>query len=318
MKKRPLYFDCDPGVDDALALAYLLNSSEVSLVGIGTICGNVDVEHTTENALRLLALAGRQDVPVTMGERCYLTREYTHRAVQIHGANGIGDVELPPSDLAPTGESAAEMILHLSDEYEGELEICAVGPLTNLARALDLDPSLPQRVKQVVVMGGAALVPGNVSPVAEANIFCDPEAASAVVRAPWDVTLVGLDVTLENVMEESHREQLLASDQPLVGALGRILDVYYDFYQPQFGRRCSPLHDPLAAAIAVGTVKVVDSPWVNVIVDDTEGPGRGQTIADLRGQRLGPIDQEGAHVRMVLKTDRPFADHLVARILGRE
>lgn len=314
MMKHPLYVDCDPDVDDALALAYLLNSPEASLLGIGTICGNVDVEQASGNALRLLALAGRAEVPLAVGESRYLKREYAHRATRVHGANGLGNVELPAADLAPTGESAVEMILRLSHEYEGELKICALGPLTNIARALEADPHLAQRVKRVVAMGGAALVPGNVTPVAEANIFCDPQAARLVIRAPWEVTLIGLDVTLENVLEESHRERLLASDRPFARSLGRILDLYYDFYRPQFGRRCAPLHDLLAAAIAIGTVRALDSPWVEVKVDDTEGPGRGQTIADLRGSRLGQEDQEGAHVRMVLDTDRPLADHLIGRI----
>lgn len=214
MMKHLLYIDCDPGIDDALALAYLLNSPEASLLGIGTICGNVDVEQASENALRLLALADRSDVPLATGESRYLAGEYGHRATRVHGANGLGDVELPAADLTPAEESAVEMILRLSREYECELEICALGPLTNLARALEADPQLAQRVKRVVAMGGAALVPGNVTPVAEANIFCDPEAARLVLRAPWEVTLVGLDVTLENVLEESHRDRLLASERP--------------------------------------------------------------------------------------------------------
>lgn len=165
-------------------------------------------------------------------------------------------------------------------------------------------------------MGGAALVPGNASPVGEANIWNDPEAAAIVTKAGWPVTLVGLDVTLENVLEESHRARLLTSDKPLARAIGQILDLYFDFYLPQYGRRCSALHDPLAAAIGVGSITPVDSPWIDVMIDDSSGPGRGQTIADLRGQRLGAVDAPGATVRMVLDTDRKLQDLLVERLTG--
>ena len=132
-------------------------------------------------------------------------------------------------------ESAAEMIVRLSREHEGRLEIISVGPMTNLALALRLDPDLPTRVEQVTSMGGAALVPGNASPVGEANVWNDPEAAAQVVDAAWPVTLVGLDVTLENILEESHRAQLVASERPLARTIGEILDFYFEFYLPQYG-----------------------------------------------------------------------------------
>ncbi len=313
---RPVYYDCHTGIDDSMGLAYLLGSPEIHLVGIGTVSGNTEASQAAENTLRLLWLAGQTDIPVAIGATHFLTRKYGGAPTEIHGDNGIGNRDLPKVNATPVTESAAEMIVRLAKEQAGELEVITVGPMTNLALALQLDPDLPGRIKQVTSMGGAALVPGNASPVGEANVWNDPEAAAAVVAAPWPVTFVPLDVTLEKILEESHRAQLLASEQPLARAIGEILDYYFNFYLAQYGRRCSALHDPLAAAIGVGTVVPVNSPWVDVEIDATDGPGRGQTIADLRGQRLGPVDQPGAHVRMVLATNRKLPDLLVERLTG--
>ena len=216
--------------------------------------------------------------------------------------------------LAAGDESAAELILRLSREHNGSLEIITIGPTTNIALALRLDPHLAERVSQVTVMGGVALAPGNIGPVSEANVHNDPEAASILISAPWPVTLVPLDVTLENTLEEEDRDALLTASEPLTRAVGEILDHYYDFYVGLYGRRSSALHDPLAAAIAVGGVTATVAPAVNVVVDTTDGPGRGQTICDLRGQRLGARDMDDATARVVLDTDQPLAPHLVARL----
>jgi purine nucleosidase len=208
------------------------------------------------------------------------------------------------------------MLVRLAHEHAGELEVVAVGPLTNLAAALRLDPGITTLVGNVTIMGGAALVPGNVTPSAEANIWNDPEAAAEVFAAPWPITLVPLDVTLENSLQEAERQQLLDSANPLNNALGRALDLYFDYYVSVYGERSCALHDPLAAALAVGVVHATNAPAVQAVVDDTQGPGRGRTICDLRGQRQGPVDQPGAHIRVVLDTDRPLGPHLMERLLN--
>ena len=313
---RPFYFDCDTGVDDSLALAYLVGSPEIDLVGVGTVSGNVSSAQAARNTLDLLELAGRGDVPVAVGAADHLTRPFEGGVPQIHGRNGLGNVAVPEAAAGPIDGTAAELLIALARQYPGELSVVAVGPLTNLALALDLEPDLATLVKDVTVMGGAALAPGNITPVAEANIGNDPEAAARVFEADWPITLVPLDVTMENVFEEEHRAALLASPAPLPNALGQILDLYFDFYTTTYGRRSSALHDPLAAAIAVGGIIPVNAPRVSVVIDATDGPGRGQTICDLRDQRLGPVDQPGARCRVVLSTDRPLADHLVERILA--
>ncbi|WP_308116547.1 nucleoside hydrolase [Leifsonia poae] len=288
---RPVYFDCDTGIDDSLALAYLLASPEIELVGIGTVSGNVSAEQAADNTLRLLALAGREDIPVAVGAHDFLAAEFDGGATHVHGDNGIGGVELPEAAARPVEEDAAHFLVRLAREHSGRLTVIAVGPATNLAVALALDPALPTRVAEVVMMGGAALVPGNVTPVAEANIWNDPEAAAELVAAPWPVTLVPLDVTMENVFEEADRQRLLGSELPLARAVGAMLDFYFDFYVDVYGHRSCALHDPLAAAIAVGGVRPTVAPEVDVVVDATGGPGRGQTICDLRGQRSGAADQ---------------------------
>lgn len=311
----PLYLDCDTGVDDSLALAYLLASPEIDLVGVGSVHGNVDASQGAVNTLDLLALAGRDDVPVAVGARDPLAGAFDGGVPHIHGRNGVGDVALPASGRAPAAESAVELLLRLSHEHEGSLRVVAVGPLTNLALALRADPALPERVLDVTVMGGAALHPGNVSPVGEANIANDPEAAAEVLGADWDVTLVPLDVTMANLLEETDRKALLEAGTALAPWLGEVLDLYFGFHVPTFGRRCSALHDPLAAAIAVGGVSPTLAPRVPVVIDATDGPGRGQTVCDLRGLYAGYPDVPGARTRVVLATDGPLAPHLLERLL---
>ncbi|MDR6866527.1 purine nucleosidase [Microbacterium resistens] len=313
---RPLYFDCDTGIDDALALAYLLASPEIVLAGIGTVSGNTDARQAARNTLGILDLAGREDVPVSVGSHDFLARPYDGGAPYVHGSNGVGEVSLPEPARPVADGTAADLLIRLSHEHAGALEVLAVGPLTNLAAALAQDPTLADRIAGVTIMGGAALAAGNITPVAEANIANDPEAAAAVLAAPWPVTLVPLDVTMENVFETEHRDRLLASDSPVASAVGEMLDFYMDFYTNSYGRRCSALHDPLAAAIAVGSITPVNAPAVPVVVDVTDGPGRGQTVCDLRGQRRGAFDHPGATVRVVLATDRPLADHLADRVAG--
>ena len=311
---RTVYLDCDTGIDDSLALSYLLACPNTELVGVGTVSGNVSAAQGARNTLDLLDLAGRPDIPVAIGAHDPLARPFDGGVPHIHGANGVGNIELPASPADPAESSAAEMLVALSHEYSGDLSIVTVGPLTNIAHALQLDPTLPSRIRDITIMGGAALVPGNVSPVAEANIWNDPEAAAQTFAAAWNVTLVPLDVTLENILEESHRMELEDAPHPLPRALARIVDFYFDFYVDFYGRRSSALHDPLAAAIAAGGVSPTVAPRVHITVDTTMGPGRGQTICDLRGQRLGPVNQPGANCRVVLATDKPLAPLLVQRL----
>ncbi|MEN2738760.1 nucleoside hydrolase [Microbacterium sp. X-17] len=311
----PVYLDCDTGVDDALALAYLLARSGVEVVGVGTVSGNTSAEQAARNTLDLLGIAGRTSIPVAIGAHDHLAQPFAGGATRVHGANGIGGVELPRADAEPDARSAVELLLDLSRWYPGRLRIIAVGPLTNIALALRADPTLTQRVTEITVMGGAALVPGNVTPVAEANVFCDPEAAAAVFEADWDVVIVPLDVTHEHVLDEPGREALLHAEDPLARVIGGILDHYFDFYTGLYGMRASALHDPLAAAIAVGGVHPTRALRVPVVVDTTDGPGRGQTIVDLRGQRLAPRHHEGVRTTVVLETATPLAPHLLATLL---
>lgn len=314
--RQPFYLDCDTGIDDAMALAYLLASEQVQLLGVGTVSGNISAEVGAKNTLDLLALAGRSDIPVALGAHDFLAAPFTGGATHVHGDNGIGGVVLPASTSEPVEESAAEMIVRLAHECAGELHLLAIGPLTNLALALQLEPNLPALVASVTVMGGAALVPGNVTRVAEANIHNDPEAAAIVLGAEWFVTLVPLDATMESLIEATDRDILEASDLPVAKAIGAMLDTYFDFYVGSFGRRTSALHDPLAAAIAVGDVRLGVAPVVHVEVDTTNGPGRGQTICELRGRFLGHPEQPGARCRVVLSIDDEFTPKLMTAILS--
>jgi purine nucleosidase len=300
-----LYFDCDTGVDDAIALAMLLATPGVQIAGIGTVSGNTSARQAATNTLGLLELAGRDDVPVAVGARDPLAGTYGSGAEVVHGDNGIGGVRLPVPGRSPVAESAPEMLVRLARAHPGELHVLATGPCTNLALALRAEPRLPELVANVTVMGGAVRVPGNVTAFAEANIANDPEAAAAVVAAGRPVTLVPLDVTMNHRFDLADQDVLLAGT-PLQRALGEMLAGYFDWYEPLLGRRESPLHDPLAAGIATGVLTLGDAPVVGLRVDAGDGPERGRTAEDPAAP---------APARVVFSLAAPAAPVIMAALL---
>ncbi len=210
-KKIPLLIDTDPGVDDALALLMAFADERHDVIGLTVAAGNVGLDYTVRNALKLCEVAGRDDVPVFAGTPDPLVYP-AEDAAHVHGRDGFGDVDLAPSARKVEAEHAALAILRLSHTHAGELTLVALGPLTNIALALKLDPSLPQRVKRFLVMGGAINGHGNITPVAEFNIAFDPEAAHIVFTAFPHTEVADWEATIAHGLMHRDVEQWLAAD----------------------------------------------------------------------------------------------------------
>ncbi|WP_405218673.1 nucleoside hydrolase [Agrococcus sp. Ld7] len=302
--------DVDTGIDDALAIFTAALSNSIDLVGCTVTWGNVDVEQGARNTSEVLQLAGHGDVPIAVGAAGPRNGAPAIFSPQVHGDDGLGGCADTAHVPTLASESAVELMLRLSHEHAGSLEIVAVGPLTNLAAALDADPTLPERIRQVTIMGGAALAPGNVSETAEANIWHDPEAAQMVFDAPWETTMVGLDVTMTSLITDEHRARLAAG-----GAIGRfsaaILDYYLRFYEGYTGERASGNHDALALAVATGLVRTTLSPLVDVTVDCSEGDSRGRTVTTLEGQWGMWPERDGDRHRVVMEVEPGFEERMV-------
>ena len=210
-KKIPLLIDTDPGVDDALALLMAFADERHEVIGLTVAAGNVGLEYTVRNALKLCEVAGREDVPVFAGTPDPLVYP-AEDAAHVHGRDGFGDVDLPHAACQVQAEHAALAILRLSHQYAGELLLVALGPLTNIALALKLDPTLPQRVKRFLVMGGAINGHGNITPVAEFNIAFDPEAAHIVFTSFPHIEVADWEATIAHGMLHRSVETWLAAD----------------------------------------------------------------------------------------------------------
>ncbi|APE32274.1 nucleoside hydrolase [Halomonas aestuarii] len=244
---HPIIFDTDPGVDDAQAIAIALRHPEIDLLGLTTTYGNVDVETATHNALLLSELAGRE-IPVAQGAAGPMVKDRHPPPAHIHGANGLGDIALPPVKGKAEAVSAPQFIVDTVNARPGEVTLVAVGPVGNLAAALQLDPGIIDRVKRVVIMGGSIREGGNVTPVAEANMFNDPDAAARVLTAGWPLTLVGLDVTHRCVLTDAHMTRIEAGQGELGKVLAGSFAFYRDFYREFLGiDGCCP-HDSCALA----------------------------------------------------------------------
>jgi len=291
MAKRaiPVVIDCDPGVDDALALALALVSPELEVLAVTTVHGNVPGAWAFRNARRALAYfrshssAAKPLPPVHRGAASPLRGGRVDRseALAIHGADGLGELfsggRRPPRLGKAPHETAERLIAALARRLGRDLTIVALGPLTNLGRAWRRDPDALAGVGRIVVMGGTAQMPGNVTAAAEFNLHCDPEAAAAVLRSGAPVTLVGLDVTRRALLPA----RALFGGGPFRRALRDLTRTYVAYARRRRGEEGVTLHDPLALAAAIepGLLRCERRP---VAVECGEGPARGMTVVDLR------------------------------------
>jgi inosine-uridine nucleoside N-ribohydrolase len=269
--------DCDPGQDDAIALLLALASPELDVRGVTTVAGNQTLERTTTNALRVLELAGRGDIPVAAGADRPLEGELV-TAADAHGETGLDGPDLPPPHLEPLDEHAVDF---LGKRVEGTTLI-ALGPLTNVALLLERRAERPERL---VLMGGA-IAEGNMTPSAEFNIWVDPEAAHRVFSSGLDVTMVGLDVTNRAVLTAEHAARL--REAGAVGAaVAAMLDFYLGFYLAAYDHGGAPIHDAVAVAHVLhpGLLKTLER---HVEIDHGPGLCRGRTVVDMRRRTVLP------------------------------
>jgi purine nucleosidase len=308
-----LLIDTDPGIDDALAMLLALRSPEANVRGITTVHGNVPVERGTHNALRVLDLAGRSDVPVAAGAAVPLLREL-RTAELVHGSDGLADLVTTEVDVDSQPVAGPEFLVRTVTEAAEPPTIVTLGPLTNLAIALAFAPQLAERIAQVVVMGGAVRSEGNATPAAEFNILCDPEAAAIVLRSGVPLTLVPLDVTMRAIFPGDWSERLEGSEDPVerfAGGLGvHVTRIYRQYY----GIDGFALHDPLAMAVAIDP-SLVQTRELWVTVDTGQGITAGKTFADFWGIPE-PWGEPNARVALEVDAER-FLRFFCERMFGR-
>ena len=266
----PIIFDCDPGHDDAIALLLALASPEVELLGVTTVHGNQTLEKTTENALRVLELVGRTDVPVARGADRPLERTLAV-AAHVHGESGLDGPELPAATASPVAQHAVEfMVEHVTPETV----LVPVGPLTNVADAL----AQGVRPARIVLMGGA-IAEGNMTPAAEFNIWADPEAAQRVFHAGVPVTMIGLDVTHQALLTPAWVERFRGAG-PIGVFVAELVEFFKLFHERTYGWNGPPVHDALALA-QVFRPDLVRTEHRNVEVELDSELTRGRTVVDL-------------------------------------
>ncbi|KAF5950343.1 hypothetical protein HYC85_012336 [Camellia sinensis] len=274
---KKIIIDTDPGIDDAMAIFVALRSPEVEVIGLTTIYGNVCTTLATRNALHLLEVAGRTDIPVAEGSHVTITKgTKLRRADFVHGADGLGNQNFPPPEGKPIEQSAAAFLVQKANLYPGKVTVVALGPLTNIALAIQLDPAFAKNIGQIVVLGGAFAVNGSVNPAAETNIFGDPDAADIVFTSGADVLAVGINVTHQVVLTDTDRDKLAQSGGKFAHYLCKILDVYFSYHHDSYCMRGVYLHDPTALLAAVNPS----------LITYTEGIVRVQTIGITRGLTL--------------------------------
>ena len=277
---KRIVIDCDPGIDDAQAIMMAYMHPEVKIEAITTVAGNVGVEHTSQNALKILDALEADPIPVYMGARSALV-ETGNRASHVHGDDGLGDADIPASSRILETEPAALALIRLGKENPGELELIAIGPLTNLALALRLDPDLPSRYKRLVVMGGAYHAQGNTANLpAEFNIYADPDAA-AVVFDNWPMlTLVTWEATLAHGIDLAAHDTLMNFNNPRSQFLKKITRKLAVFMKEVFRRDVSYLADPLAMAVLLEDDIVLEATKKYVQVERMGSLSRGMTVVD--------------------------------------
>ena len=312
-----MIIDVDPGIDDAMAIFYAVRRPGIKLEALTTTFGNTDTSIATDNALRVLELLGRPDIPVARGVARSFIHPYVRRADHVHGSNGIGDIELPQPKISATDEHASDLIIRMVKENPGEMTLCPVGPVTNVALALVKAPEIAKLLRKIVVMGSTIFHPGiqgPTAPMVDANFANDPEAAHIVLRSGADITLVGMDVTMKTLLTTGMIDEVAREGDEAAKTLMRMTEFYVEAYKRMYpGIAGCGLHDPLAVAVAEDpSLARMERMFVDV---ELHGElTRGQTVAD---RRLTAVSLHNVDVCMDI--DRPrFMANFLAAIKGRE
>lgn len=303
--------DTDPGIDDAMAIAYAIAHPDIELLALTTIFGNVRTHEATRNALALLE-HWDSDADVAEGESAPVSMPANEPSYLVHGRNGLGGVDIPASSRSKHALGAVDYIIEATKRHPGEIVLCAIGPLTNLARLLERDPEVVSRLKAVVVMGGAVHRKGNVTPVAEANFWNDPHAADAVLGASWPLVLAPLDCTMPVVFTPDFM-QALADENPKLGKpLATMARFYSRFYRSHQGLGGCVPHDVMALTwLTVPGAFRLQKGALGVV---TEGPAIGQTLFQPGGtqSRARCFDGRADHLVMVDTDAQMFmADYMM-------
>ncbi len=305
MKK--IIIDTDPGIDDAIALCYAFAHPGLDVLALTTIYGNVATELATENALRLCEL-NQHSIPVATGAAQPLQIDPNPVADFVHGKNGFGEVILPAPSLSASTLTAAEKIVDLIHQHPNEVTLVAVGPLTNLALALELSPDITELVSEVVIMGGAFHCDGNITPHAEANLWGDPHAGKKVFNAKWPITVHGLDVTYKIRMSAHYLDELAQSQPTIGGFLRDAAQFYIEFYQRQHNfNGCCP-HDLLALSYVTHPEwYTLESGSLDVI---TEGESIGKTT-------INTADKSNKSIATNVNSDALLKDYKTTLLQGK-
>ena len=304
----PVILDCDPGHDDAIALILALASPELKVLAVTTSAGNQTPDKTLNNALRILTLLGRHDIPVAAGAPKPLMRELII-ADNVHGESGLDGPTLPDPAFAPQAMTGLELMAKCLRESPEPVTLVPTGPLTNIALLLAAHPELKSKIGRIVLMGGAAGA-GNWTPAAEFNIYVDPEAADMVFSAGIPITLCGLDVTHQAQVMDEDIARVRAIPNPVAQCVADLLDFFMIYHRdPKWGFAGAPLHDPCTIAwlLAPALFHGQDC-WVGI---ETQGRHTvGMTVVDRYGLTGRP-----ANARVLLGLDRVgFIDLLVGRL----
>ncbi len=284
---KKIIFDTDPGTDDALALMLALNSPELDVRAITVVPGNVTAAQGLENALRMVSLANRCDIPIATGAQKPLFQKLI-TAEFWHGKNGLANVELPASKCKADSRFGPDLIIQMVHAAPHEITLVPVGPLTNIALAVLKDPSIVPLVKDVIIMGGS-ITGGNVDAAAEANIYNDPEAAQIVFQAGWTVTMVGLEVGNKTLVSKKQLDQLAETHGPVNDFIYQVAKYLVDL-SAQFGSSGSQMYDPLAVGAALDAT-LIKTQEMHVDVETRGEFTRGETV----GNRLGMVERNVLH-----------------------
>lgn len=305
--KQKVIIDCDPGHDDAVALAFAANSPELEIVGITCVAGNVDVEHTSTNALKICELVGMTSVPIVKGMPQPLLTELL-TASHVHGKSGLDGVTLPEPSLALHPGHAVDFLIDSLLASNKDITLIPTGPLTNIAMAILREPRIIEHIPQIVLMGGSMGM-GNVTASAEFNIYADPEAAKIVFDAGIPLTMVGLDVTHQAILTREHITEIRAHGTPISEAFASLLSFYLDAYVKLGFPHGGAMHDPCAVA-AVCDPSLLKTEWMRVDIETKGEFTRGRTVC-----ALGWMSGKAPNVRVAVDIDAErFLKMLIERL----